>query len=156
MNSAISRRAALGALATLATLPWTARAQPAAPLVEVHKSPSCGCCKFWIKHLEANGFRVRTIEVADPSKVRARLGMPEKYGSCHTAVVGGYLVEGHVPARDLKRLLETRPAALGLAVPDMPIGSPGMDLPEYEGRKDRYDVLLVARDGTARVWAHYG
>jgi hypothetical protein len=82
--------------------------------------------------------------------------MPEKYGSCHTAVVGGYLVEGHVPARDLKRLLETRPAALGLAVPDMPIGSPGMDLPEYEGRKDRYDVLLVARDGTARVWAHYG
>lgn len=155
MNPPISRRAALGALAAFAALPWTARAQDTAPLVEVYKSPSCGCCKFWIRHLEANGFRVKTIEVADTRKARARLGMPEKYGSCHTAVVGGYLAEGHVPARDIQRLLEEKPAALGLAVPDMPLGAPGMDLPEYKGQKDNYNVLLVQKDGSARVWARY-
>jgi Cu/Ag efflux protein CusF len=86
---------------------------------------------------------------------RKRLGMPEQLGSCHTASVGGYVIEGHVPAAEIQRLLKERPAALGLSVPGMPIGSPGMDGPEYKGRKDAYDVLLVQKDGTAKSFQHY-
>ncbi len=133
-------------------------AQPAAaagagarPLVEVWKSPTCGCCKDWIAHMRAEGFEVRANDSGNTA-ARARLGMPEKFGSCHTAVVAGYVVEGHVPAQDVRRLIASRPAAVGLAVPGMPVGSPGMDGPEYHGRKDPYDVLLVRRDGAASVF----
>jgi hypothetical protein len=123
----------------------------AAPVVEVWKDPNCGCCKDWIKHLEQNGFRTTVFETGN-NGARASLGMPQKYGSCHTARVGGYVIEGHVPASDIQRLLKEKPQALGLAVPGMPIGSPGMDGPEYKGRKDRYAVLLVQKDGTSRVY----
>lgn len=87
--------------------------------------------------------------------IRARLGVDRKYGSCHTAVVGGYVVEGHVPAREISRLLKERPQALGLAVPGMPIGSPGMDGGLYEGRRDSYQVMLLSKDGGAKVYQQY-
>jgi hypothetical protein len=130
----------------------TAFAQRALSDVEVWKSPTCGCCNDWILHLQQNGFKVSVNEVRSTAPVRAQLGMPSQYGSCHTAKIGGYLVEGHVPARDIKRLLSERPQAVGLAVPGMPVGSPGMDAPVYGGRRDPYDVLLVSRDGTASVF----
>jgi hypothetical protein len=155
MKTGISRRAALQALALLAAAPLTVRAQAALPLVEVYKSPTCGCCKQWIKHLEANGFKVKAIDVEETLSFRARFGMPDRYGSCHTALIGGYVVEGHVPGREIKRLLREKPGAVGIAVPGMPIGSPGMDGPEYNGVKDRYDVLLVGGQGAASVYASY-
>ena len=125
------------------------------PTIEVWKSASCGCCIEWVRHLEDNGFRVRTNDVEEPALYRKKLGMPEHLGSCHTAAIAGYALEGHVPAREIQRLLRDRPAAIGLAVPAMPIGSPGMDGPEYGGRKDSYDVLLVARDAEPRIFQSY-
>ncbi len=124
------------------------------PLVEVWKDPNCGCCKDWMAHLEANGFTVKAHDQGNTA-ARRRLGLPDRYGSCHTATVGGYVVEGHVPAADIQRLLRDKPRALGLSVPRMPIGSPGMDGPEYGGQKDPYEVLLVQRDGQATVYAAY-
>ncbi|BCN38280.1 hypothetical protein ALDI51_15990 [Alicycliphilus denitrificans] len=127
--------------------------------VEVWKDPSCGCCQDWIDHMQANGFAVTTHESGNAA-VRARLGLPQRLGSCHTALVGGYLLEGHVPAADVRKLLKEKPKALGLAVPGMPVGSPGMDGPAYNGRKDPYDVLLVTKnlmnsDVSTRVFTSY-
>ena len=122
--------------------------------VEVWKDPDCGCCKDWVSHLEASGFQV-TVHDSGNTAARNRLGVPEKLGSCHTAQVGGYALEGHVPARDIRRLLKERPRAVGLAVPGMPVGSPGMDGPAYNGRKDSYDVLLIQKDGGSRVYQSY-
>jgi hypothetical protein len=124
-------------------------------LVEVWKSPTCGCCKDWVKHLELNGFRVRVDDESGNTDARARLGMPIRYGSCHTARVGGYAIEGHVPATELRRLLKEKPRAVGLAVPGMPVGSPGMDGPAYFGRTTPYDVLLVRADGSSSVYRSY-
>ena len=104
--------------------------------------------------MEANGFHF-TIHDTGNNAVRARLGLPQKLGSCHTALVGGYVIEGHVPAADVRTLLQQKPKALGLAVPGMPVGSPGMDGPAYGNRRDPYDVLLVARDGSTRVFKSY-
>ena len=104
--------------------------------------------------MQANGFKL-TVHDSGNQAVRARLGLDKRYGSCHTALVGGYLVEGHVPAPDVRRLLRDKPKALGLAVPGMPVGSPGMDGPVYGGRRDAYDVLLVQRDGSASVFKAY-
>jgi hypothetical protein len=142
------------ALAAITFSPALAVAQFSKPLVEVWKSPTCGCCNDWIRHLEANGFRVKGYDKGNIA-MRKELGMPMKYGSCHTAKVDGYVIEGHVPARDIHRLLKDRPKALGLSVPDMPIGSPGMDGPEYGGQVDPYDVLLVQQNGNATVFASY-
>lgn len=127
------------------------------PLVEVWKSPTCGCCKDWVKHLQDSGFEVKTHDVSETAKasLRSKLGMAAKFGSCHTGLVGGYVVEGHVPAQDIRKLLTDRPTAIGLSVPGMPIGSPGMDGPEYGGRKDAYAVLLVQRDGSSIVFQQY-
>ena len=132
-------------------------ATPNRTLIEVWKSPTCGCCKDWIAHLESNGFDVKTHEVSESAKAaqRSKLGMPEKLGSCHTALVQGYVLEGHVPAREIQRLLSQRPQALGLSVPGMPVGSPGMDGPAYGGRKDPYTVLLVQRDGSTAIYRAY-
>ena len=123
--------------------------------VVVWKSPTCGCCNDWIAHMRKNGFKVATRDVDDTVAVRARLGMPETQASCHTATVDGYVIEGHVPAREIQRLLRERPRALGLSVPGMVIGSPGMDTPAYGGRKDPYDVLMVQRTGATQVFASY-
>ena len=122
--------------------------------VEVWKDPNCGCCHLWVEHLQTHGFKVKVRDVGNTA-ARQRLGMPEKLGSCHTATVGGYVIEGHVPAADIRRLLKERPVALGLSVPGMPIGSPGMDGPEYKGRKDAFDVLLVQKDGSAKSFQAY-
>ena len=121
------------------------------PQVEIYKSPYCGCCADWAKHMADNGFKVKTIDVEDVPAARARLGMPERYGSCHTARIGSYVVEGHVPAEDVKRLLKEQPKAVGLAAPGMPGGSPSME----SARKQPYDVLLVDREGKARVFAKH-
>lgn len=133
----------LAAAAGMAALPAMAAA-PARIAMEVWKDPNCGCCKDWIALMEQAGFAVKVHDVGN-SAVRAKLGLPGRLGSCHTALVGGYLVEGHVPAADVLKLLKQKPKALGIAVPGMPIGSPGMDDPEYGGRKDPYDVLLVTK-----------
>lgn len=138
----------------LCVLPLTQAlpALAASPSILVYKNPSCGCCGSWVKHLEEAGFPVSVEEVADTSPIRKRLGLPEKYGACHTATVADYVLEGHVPADDVKRLLATRPTALGLAVPGMPVGSPGMEVGD---RVDPYEVLLVDRAGQASVFSRY-
>ena len=148
-----SRRKALliGLSALVVPLAARAQARADAPLVEVWKSPTCGCCKDWVAHLQANGFQVRVHDTGNTA-MRARLGIDMKYGSCHTARVSGYAIEGHVPAADIKRLLKEAPLAIGLAVPGMPVGSPGMDGPAYAGQRDPYDVLLIAKDGSATVF----
>ena len=148
-----TRRLCLLGLATSLALPWVAQAAPG-PLVQVWKDPNCGCCADWLRHLQGQGFRTQVHETGN-AQARARLGIAPQYGSCHTALVDGYALEGHVPAREIRRLLREKPAALGLAVPGMPVGSPGMDGPEYRGRKDRYDVLLVSSDGGSRVYQTY-
>jgi hypothetical protein len=126
-------------------------ASAAAPIIEVYKSASCGCCEKWVMHLRANGLKVNTHNVDNPSDYREKAGMPNELGSCHTGVVRGYAIEGHVPASEIKRLLAEKPKAKGLAVPAMPLGSPGMEGP----RKDPYDVLLVQANGRTSVYKHY-
>lgn len=153
MNTPATTRRTL--LLALGALPFASLAQqPGRVLVEVWKDPNCGCCKDWVKHLEANGFAVK-VNSGGNSEMRAKLGIPAKLGSCHTALVGGYAVEGHVPAKDIRRLLKDKPQAIGLSVPGMPVGSPGMDDPVYKGRKDPYDVVLVFKGGEAKVYASY-
>lgn len=148
------RRRRLSAAMALALggIPVLARAER--QLVEVWKGPACECCKDWVKHLEANGFQVKTQDTGN-TEVRARLGVPVKYGACHTGQVAGYALEGHVPAREVLRLLKEKPAAVGLAVPGMPRGAPGMDGPAYGGKRDPFDVLLVLRDGSSSAYQSY-
>ncbi|MBX3605812.1 MAG: DUF411 domain-containing protein [Piscinibacter sp.] len=155
MTSTRSTRRAFG-LAGAAVLIAPVWAAAQAPTVhgEVWKSPSCGCCKDWIAHMGGSGFRFTVHEVGNTA-VRQRLKIPAPLGSCHTALIGGYAIEGHVPARDVQRLLKERPEAVGLTVPGMVIGSPGMDGPDYGGRRDPYDVLLVAADGSTKVFSSY-
>ena len=138
----------------LAAAAMSSRAAAPQPTIEVWTGPSCSCCRDWVKHLEANGFQVRVHDGGN-SDARERLGMPVKFGACHTAAIGGYVIEGHVPAREIKRLLKERPVAVGLTVPAMPRGSPGMDGPEYGKQRDPYDVLLVLRDRSTRVYQSY-
>jgi hypothetical protein len=139
-----------GALAAL--LLAAGGAQAALPVIEVYKSASCGCCHLWVEHLRANGFTVKARDVANPTDYREKFGVPDELGSCHTGLVAGYALEGHVPAAEIKRLLAERPKAKGLAVPGMPLGSPGMEGP----RQDPYDVLLIQADGRHKVYKHYG
>ena len=129
---------------------FSAAAQ-ALPTVEMYKNPYCGCCGQWAEHMRKNGFQVVAHDVEDITAKRASLGMPASVGSCHTAKVGGYLLEGHVPAADVRRLLKEKPKALGLAVPGMPAGSPGMDIPN----SPPYETLLVAKDGGTTVFARH-
>lgn len=126
----------------------------ALPTMVVYKTPSCGCCKVWVRHMEQAGFKVQTRDLADLGPVKERLGVPYGKGSCHTAEVGGYFVEGHVPAADVKRMLAEKPAARGLTVPGMPLGSPGMEVPD--GTVEPYAVELVGRDGKTRVFSRHG
>lgn len=117
--------------------------------VDVYKSPYCGCCHKWVDHMRSHGFEVVTHDVSDVGATRASLGMPATLGSCHTATVDGYVLEGHVPAEDVERLLKEHPAAVGLAVPGMPAGSPGME----GARSQAYDTLLVKKGGATSVFA---
>ncbi len=141
-------------LLSAALLPVAAATAAKLPVVEVWKSPSCGCCKAWVDVLERDGFVVKVFDTGN-NAMRGKLRMPAALGSCHTARVGGYAIEGHVPPADIRRLLREQPKAIGLAVPGMPIGSPGMDGPDYDHRQDPYDVLLVQADGSTRVFNHY-
>ena len=155
-TNALSRRLCVKRLLVLplaATLA-PAQAAPAKPLVEVWKDPSCGCCEDWVLHMKKSGFAVRVNDSGNDA-ARKRLGIPAALGSCHTATVGGYALEGHVPAKDVQRLLREKPQAIGLAVPGMPVGSPGMDGAVYQGRKDPFDVLLVLPGGGTRVYQSY-
>ncbi|TFW09358.1 DUF411 domain-containing protein [Oxalobacteraceae bacterium OM1] len=145
----MKRRTLLQALATTIAMPMLAHA--AAPVVEVYKSEGCGCCEGWIEHLRKAGFTVNAHDVPSPGDYRKRGGIPDDLGSCHTGFVQGYAIEGHVPAAEIKRLLAEKPKAKGLAVPSMPLGSPGMEGP----RKDPFDVLLVQADGSTKVYKHY-
>ena len=139
-------------LIAAAAAPWVVA--QTRPQVEVWKDPDCGCCKDWVIYLQANGFDVKVNDSGNAA-ARTRLRIPEKMGSCHTALVAGYALEGHVPAREIQRLLKEKPKAIGLAVPGMPIGSPGMDGALYRGRVDAYDVLLVLEGGSSRVYTSY-
>src|SRR5688572_14921678 len=128
--------------------------QAAAPQVDVYKTRTCGCCAKWVDHLKANGFAPRVMDVPSTAEYRKQYGVPEKLLSCHTAVVGGYSIEGHVPAADIHRLLKEKPkGVIGLAVPGMPMGSPGMEVPS--GQTQPYKVLAFDRDGRTTVFASH-
>lgn len=152
---AITRRTALqGALIGLASCSLTNLALARSNLNQITfwKTASCGCCKDWVAHLRKNGFQVVTKDVKETASVRKKLGMPENFGSCHTASLAAYVLEGHVPAQEIRRLLRENPAALGLAVPGMPVGSPGMEMGDH---RDAFDVLLVLANGVSRVYQSY-
>jgi hypothetical protein len=130
-----------------------AQQRQAGPLVEVWKSPTCGCCSKWIEHMRANGFTVKSTDVGDMTKIKAARGVPDQAQSCHTSVVEGYVIEGHVPADDVKRLLKEKPAVVGIAAPGMPVGSPGMETPYVKA--ERYDVVSFDRKGAMKVFAKH-
>lgn len=131
-------------------------AQQGDSFVEVWKTPTCGCCSEWVEHLEENGFTVKVNDVQNTDSFRAALGMPQQYGSCHSAKVAGYAIEGHVPADDIKKLLTEKPAnVVGLSVPAMPMGSPGMEHPDYPSKRAEYNVLLVSEQGEISSFTHY-
>ncbi|WP_076593239.1 DUF411 domain-containing protein [Herminiimonas arsenitoxidans] len=149
----MQRRTILQALALVGMVPAISFAKASQPVINVYKSATCGCCTEWITHLEKNGFKVNAHNVPNTAAYRTKFGVPQALGSCHTGVVNGYALEGHVPAADIKRLLAEKPKAKGLAVPGMPMGSPGM---EVEGEPaDAYDVVLFQADGSSRVYRHY-
>lgn len=140
--AATGQLAQTGSSAT-STDPWA---------ITVYRSPTCGCCKAWIDHLKTNGFRVEDIVTADVGVKKDELGLPTQLASCHTAVVKDYVIEGHVPANDIKQLLTQKPAIAGLAVPGMPAGSPGM---EMGGQQDPFDVIAFDEAGTMSRFSHY-
>lgn len=149
MNTRRSFVFAASAVLALSMVPG-ARAQQALPLVTVYKSPTCGCCGEWAKHMQASGFRVETREVADVTPIRRKYGVPDELSSCHTAIVADYAIEGHVPAADIKRLLRERTKAKGLAVPGMVAGSPGME----QGPPQPYATIVFDERGS-KVFAQH-
>jgi hypothetical protein len=147
-------RAASAAPAEAAPQAPATAAMPAAdaaelPVVHVYKTPTCGCCADWVTHIEAAGFRTEVQDLPNLTAVRERAGVPHHLGSCHTALVGDYVIEGHVPASTIRRMLMEKPAIAGIAVPGMPLGSPGMEQGPY---KDPYDVIAFTRDGRGMVY----
>jgi hypothetical protein len=159
MNESISRRAMLASLVKAsaigcgiaAALPAITRAD--APSITVYKDPSCGCCTKWVEHLRTAGFRPAVHDRSDMDALKDSLGVPAALRSCHTAVAGKYVIEGHVPASDVTRLLGAKPrGVVGLAVPDMPAGSPGM---EMSGRREAYDVVAFSANGKTTVFARH-
>jgi hypothetical protein len=153
-DTAMTLRSLILLVAIMATPATASLAETAASPIAVWKSATCKCCGNWVKHLEANGFAVE-VNAADPGALAAlkrQAGLSDKLASCHTAKIDGYVIEGHVPAPDIKRLVAERPDAIGLTVPGMPIGSPGM---EQGAETEPYDVLLVKKDGTTEVFAQH-
>jgi len=142
-HSSITRRSALILIAGTAALPSSASPAAEEQIITVHKDPNCGCCSGWVQHLQKAGFTVKAIDTAALDAIKTRLGVPNDLAACHTAQVAGYVVEGHVPAAALKRFLTEKPKAAGLAVPGMPIGSPGME----GGTPEPYDVILFGPAG---------
>lgn len=143
---------AVGALIAVGIIAFRQSAGQSQPAITVYKSPTCGCCANWVDHLEANGFDVRTVDTHETAKMKMRYGVPGDLRSCHTALVDGYVIEGHVPAGEIKTMLEEKPEVAGLAVPGMPIGSPGM---EQGDRIDPYDVIAFQKNGKRTVFASH-
>ena len=152
MTAGLTRRDAIAVFAIIPALAMTRHAEAAGPEITVTKDPNCGCCGAWVDHLKAEGFSVRVIETAAINRVKAKLGVPSELASCHTAEVEDYVIEGHVPAVVIRRLLAERPQAKGLAVPGMPVGSPGMEVAGVP--VDVYDVVLFGAFGQ-RVFARF-
>jgi hypothetical protein len=138
-----------------ATQPSAPSKKPPAPVMQVYKSPTCGCCKQWMDHARAAGFEVRATDLDEAALQvqKAKYGVADNLRSCHTAIVGGYAIEGHVPASDVWRLLKERPAVAGIAAPGMPRGSPGMEVPG--GVKDPFDVVAFTKAGATRTFAKH-
>ena len=130
-----------------------AQQKTAGPLVEVFKTPTCGCCSQWVEHMRKNGFTVKTTDLNDLTEIKKSRQVPDRVQSCHTAVVNGYVVEGHVPAADVQRMLKEKPAIAGIAVGGMPAGSPGMDYPGVKAQA--YDVMAFDKTGATRVFAKH-
>lgn len=130
-------------------------AQPAETTGSVWKSPTCGCCKVWVDYMQKKGYSlaVKDVPSSDLTRMKAARGINPPVASCHTAEIGGYVIEGHVPAEDVTRLLAEKPDAIGLSVPRMPVGSPGM---EMDGTVDPFEVLLIRKDGSSEVFSRYG
>ncbi|OFW06289.1 MAG: hypothetical protein A3I61_07460 [Acidobacteria bacterium RIFCSPLOWO2_02_FULL_68_18] len=149
----VSRLCAGALVAALATVNGPALAQRPGPTVQVYKAPTCGCCANWVKHLQERGFTTQVTDTENIAEIKARHNIPARVQSCHTAVVGGYVIEGHVPAADVQRLLREKPAIVGLAVPGMPIGSPGMEVPNMNPQK--YDVMAFDKEGQLKVFASH-
>ena len=147
----MKRRNILVAITSLVVLAISSPSQSSGPLVTVFKTPTCGCCGKWVEHLKDNGFTVKVQEVNDTSAYERQHHVPRSMVSCHTAVVNGYTIEGHVPAADIKRLLSERSKAVGLAVPGMPVGSPGME----SAHSDAYSVFVFDESGQSSLYAHY-
>jgi hypothetical protein len=155
MKKDLRKAAALGvailALTLTSAVAPSTNAAPRKPTITVYKDPSCGCCKNWIEHLIKHGYRVDAKDTPAMADIKRTLGVPEALTACHTAVVNGYLIEGHVPAADIAKLLEEKPKVAGLAVPGMPMGSPGMEGP----RRQHYQVLSFDKSGKTKVSASY-
>lgn len=148
---ALARTAAAGAAGVASLAALSASPLFAAPgrAITVYKDPNCGCCKNWVDHIRAAGYTATVHDTADMATVKSSMGVPSALESCHTARVGSYTIEGHVPADVIDRLLKEKPVAMGLAVPGMPMGSPGME----GGTKEKYDVMLFDKSGKSRVYA---
>lgn len=146
----MKNRTLLKIIAPLALLAC-AESATAATLI-VTKTASCGCCKHWVEHMRKAGFAVQVRDVEDVSPTARRLGVPDQLRSCHTSQIGGYVIEGHVPAADVKRLLAAKPKAIGIAVPGMVVGSPGM---EHGDHKEPYQVILFDKAGKTKVFASH-
>lgn len=143
-------------LALFLTVSLTAadQARTPTPMMSVFKTPTCGCCAKWVDHMRQNGFNVHVTDLNDLTSIKAKHGVPARLQSCHTGVVNGYVVEGHVPAADVKRVLKDKPAVVGLTVPGMPAGSPGMEVPGIT--PPPYNVLAFDKAGATKVYATHG
>lgn len=140
---------------TIATLllAGVATTAHAAQEITVYKSPTCGCCKKWVSYLEDKGYQVKSQDMQDLKFIKNMSGVKSQYASCHTAVIDGYVVEGHVPVADIERMLKEKPDIIGISAPGMPVGSPGM---EQGNRHDNYDVISLEKDGSAKRYAQHG
>ncbi len=153
MVSRVLTMALVTAAVSMAGVASAQRTAPQGPTVQVYKLSTCGCCANWVQHLEANGFTTRVMSLDDLGEIKAKHNVPVAARSCHTATVDGYVIEGHVPAADVRRLLRERPAVLGLAVPGMPIGSPGMEVPNV--KPSPYNVVSFDHRGQLRVFSSH-
>jgi len=140
-------------LSAVISLSGATLAQRPATVVQVYKSPTCGCCALWVKHLQDAGFVTKVTEIEDIAAIKTKNNVPARAQSCHTAIVDGYVLEGHVPAADVQRLLKDRPAVVGLAVPGMPVGSPGMEVPNVKAQA--FNVVSFDKQGQLQVFASH-
>lgn len=140
------------ALGILFVMLWPLVKSTTGPQVVVYKSPTCGCCRKWVSHLRNDGFNVTQIDTQNMKSIKKNQGISGRLASCHTAIVEGYVVEGHVPVKEIRRMLKEKPMIKGLTVPGMPIGSPGM---EQGSRKDPYDVLAIQPNGSTTIYERY-